>query len=262
MLSAYPLDQLQCVTCDHVGLSATSDRVFCPQCGQVLPVVDGILDCLATVRPSPLTPAQSVAQSPVFAWGYERLWRPWALSILSGEAFPPHREAQVLQELVGDAELVLDLATGCGYWSRMLLAQDAQRWLVGLDQSLAVLQEAQRQRQPHWRRYSLVRATVERIPLAPQSVSAVISGASLNELPLVATLQEVSRVLKPGGVFVTMHSRQGEGWAETVQQVLGTMGLQFYSEMDLRQHGDPVHLKLQRYLTYGAVAFAQMVKVA
>ncbi|MEN9271090.1 MAG: class I SAM-dependent methyltransferase [Thermostichales cyanobacterium HHBFW_bins_127] len=256
--AALPLGILRCLTCEQVGLAATRDRVYCPACGQVYPFQEGIVRFLTD--PQPLTPAQGLAQSPLFAWGYERLWRPWALSLLSGEDFPPHREAELLLDCLGSPGTVLDLATGCGYWSRMVLSRFPHITLIGLDNSLAVLQEAHRHQQPYWPHYCLIQAQAEAIPLGSQTVEGVICGAALNELPLAATLAEVSRILQPGGVFVSMHSRSLPGWTQPLQTLLSQTGLHFLSEMDLHQAGSPVGLGVKRYLTFGAVAFVQMVK--
>jgi SAM-dependent methyltransferase len=253
-----PLALLRCLACGQVGLAATSERVYCPACGEVYPLQNGIVRWIRD--PQALTPAQSIAQSPLFAWGYERLWRPWALSLLSGEDFPPHRESQLLWEFLGSPTTVLDLGTGCGYWSRMVLSHAPQTTVLGLDNSWVVLQEAQRQQQPYWPHYVLFYAQAEAIPLGNATVDAVISGASLNELPLAPILAEVSRILKPGGVFVSLHSRTWEGLAQGIQKLLSQTGLQFFSEMDLRQAGSQVGLRMQRYLTFAAVAMTQMVK--
>ncbi|MDX2270943.1 MAG: class I SAM-dependent methyltransferase [Cyanobacteriota bacterium] len=258
-----PLELYRCLRCQQEGLAATADRLYCPQCGQIYPRLNPqTVDFIAPFGdPLPMTPAQAIAHLPIFAWGYEHLWRPRALSVLTGEPFDQEREALLLQALVGDAQPILDLATAGGYWSRLLLRQQPHRRLIGLDNASGVLAEASRQTQPEWDHYTLIHAQAERIPLATASLGAVISGASLNELPLQPCLEEIARVLRPGGVLVSMHSQHlAEGWNHLVQQALQTTGLRFYGEDELRTALAAVGLSMQRYLSYGAVAFVQAVR--
>src|SRR5215210_6852749 len=65
-------------------------NLACPACDAHYPVRAGIADFLGPPRPP--TPAQVVNELPPTAWAYERLWRPFALSLLSGESFPYRRE--------------------------------------------------------------------------------------------------------------------------------------------------------------------------
>jgi len=269
-LSALPVHLYRCLSCGQEGLSLPPprepglvvDRVYCPRCGQVYLILpSGAVDFLATSPALSLTPAQAIAHLPGFAWGYDRLWRPWALSLLSGESFGSEREGRLLAELVGEADPVLDLGTAGGYWSRLLLARDPQRTVIGLDNAAGVLAEAAQQAQPHWQHYSLVRAQAEQLPLASSAFGAVISGATLNEVPLDPCLREVARILRSGGVFVSMHSQQVQGWGQTVQHWLEATGLRFFSADQLRQHFAQVGLRLERYLSFGWVAFVQAVRL-
>jgi SAM-dependent methyltransferase len=267
--SALPAHLYRCLSCGQEGLSLPParepgfavDRVYCPRCGQVYPILpSGAVDFLATSPALSLTPAQAIAHLLGFAWGYDRLWRPWALSLLSGESFGSEREGQLLAELVGEADPVLDLGTAGGYWSRLLLARDPQRTVIGLDNAAGVLAEAAQQAQPQWQHYSLVRARAEQLPLASGAFGAVISGATLNEVPLDPCLEEVARILRPGGVLVSMHSQPVQGWGQVVQRWLETTGLRFFSADELRQHLEAAGLQLERYLSFGWVAFVQAVR--
>lgn len=268
--SALPVHLYRCLSCGREGLAQAPkreqgrpDRIYCPSCGQVYPLLpSGAVDFIGNAADLHLSLAQAIAHSPGFAWGYERLWRPWALSLLTGENFGAEREGQILREWVGEADPVLDVGTTGGYWSRLLLAADPERTVVGLDNAAGVLAEAAQQAQPQWHHYSLIRACAERLPLASATFGAVISGASLNELPLEASLAEIARVLKPGGVFVSMHSQRVAGWGHTLQQWLGVTGLRFFSESELQQHLQQVGLQLDRYLSFGWVAFARAVRLS
>lgn len=258
----HPVDRYRCLVCAHEGLAQTQDRIYCPQCGQIYPQrSDRIIDFLPNqTDPGTMTPAQAIAHVPGFGWGYDRLWRPYALSVLSGETFAAEREAALLNELIGTAAPILDLGVAAGYWSRMVLARRPDLSITGIDLSLGVLREAEQQAQPRWIGYGLLRAQAEHLPLATGSIGAVISGGSLNELPLLPTLQEIRRVLRPGGVFVSMHSRSTEGMGRTIQEWLQWTGLRFYTEAELRQVTTEVGLPIQRYLTFGGIVFMQAIR--
>ena len=259
---SYPTDLYRCLACDHEGLVEAWDRLYCPRCGQLYPLLSSrAVDFLGALpRPRSLSPAQSIAHLPGFAWSYDHLWRPWALSLLTGEPFDASREAQVLRELLGEATPVLDLGTTGGYWSRLLLRAAPERQILGLDLSAGVLEEAARCSDPAWTHYSLLRAPAERLPLVSGSLGAVISGASLNEIPLEPALQEIARVLRPGGILVTLHSQPDPGWGEGIQQILKLTGLQFPSRAQLEAACTAAGLRLDRYLSFGPVAWVRVLR--
>ena len=97
-LSALPVHLYRCLSCGREGLTqapgreqgSVADRVYCPSCGQIYPITaSGAVDFIGSSSDLHLTPAQAIAHLPGFAWGYDRLWRPWALSLLTGESFGP-----------------------------------------------------------------------------------------------------------------------------------------------------------------------------
>lgn len=258
----YPVDLYQCLVCGQEQLLQTHDRIYCSQCGQVYPfLAQRGVDFSSAQKGYSLSAAQAIAHTPVFAWGYERLWRPWALTLLTGESFESSREAMLLMDLIQDQDPILDLGTAGGYWSRLILQKDPQRTLIGLDNSTPVLLEAAHHSQPDWIHYSLLKAQAEQLPLRTGSFGAVISGASLNELSLDPCLSEISRILKPGGVFVSMHSQPVSGAGQVVQQVLQMSGLHFPQQQELEQQLQAVGLHLQSYLSFGWIAFIRAVKM-
>jgi SAM-dependent methyltransferase len=257
----YPTDLYQCLVCGQEELLQADDRIYCSQCGQVYPfLTERGVDFSGAQGAHTLSAAQAIAHTPIFAWGYERLWRPWALTVLTGESFESSREATLLMNLIQDQNPILDLGTAAGYWSRLVLQKDPQRTIIGLDNSSPVLLEAAHHSQPDWIYYSLLRAQAEQLPLRTGSFGAVMSGASLNELPLDPCLTEISRILKPGGVFVSMHSQPVSGAGQILQQILQMSGLQFPGAQDLEQRLQAVGLQLKSYLSFGWIAFIQAVK--
>ncbi len=262
MALSHPTDLYQCLACGHEGLAEAWDRLYCPRCGQLYPLLSSqAVDFLnSTARSLTLSPAQSMAHLPGFAWGYDHLWRPWALSLLTGEPFDAGREARLLQDLLGEATPVLDLGIAGGYWSRLLLSADPERQILGMDLSAGVLEEAARHSDPAWTGHRLLRATAESLPLISGSLGAVISGAALNELPLEPALHEIARVLRPGGIFVTLHGQQDPGWGAGIQQILRLAGLQFPHRMQLRTAFTSAGLTVDRYLSFGPLAWVRAIR--
>jgi ubiquinone/menaquinone biosynthesis C-methylase UbiE len=105
---------------------------------------------------------------------------------------------------------LLDVACGTGRFLRQVrLAYPAMR-LQGLDLSRAYLDEARRHLEP-LRGAELIEAAAEQMPIADASVDIVTSTFLFHELPPEVRRQvaaEISRVLKPDGLFVFLDSLQ------------------------------------------------------
>lgn len=93
---------------------------------------------------------------------------------------------------------VLDIGCGSGAMSRDLARPG--RVVIGLDLSTNELLQAARRGPGPW-----VRGDARRLPLADESVDAVVSTLGLAVIhPLEAWLDEVRRVLKPGGLLAAL----------------------------------------------------------
>jgi SAM-dependent methyltransferase len=107
-------------------------------------VRDGIADFLGPPRPP--TPAQITNEWPLTAWVYERGWRPFALTLLSGEPFPYRRELPLITALAEPRRggLYLDVACSNGLYARALARSlaGAPGHVVGVDHSLPMLKQA------------------------------------------------------------------------------------------------------------------------
>ena len=96
-----------------------------------------------------------------------------------------------LAEIVGPASSVLDLACGSG----PMRSRVATRSYVGLDLSLGELSVAAARSLP------VAQADASRLPIGNDSVDVVVMSMALMLVPFHATLVEIRRVLRIGGLF-------------------------------------------------------------
>lgn len=142
-------------------------------------------------------------------------------------AAPHYDEAASLQQEVArrlderlevmkiNPALVLDAGCGTGFGLPLLRARYPEARLLGLDLALAMLQQTRARHgqtrgwrswlsrlTPHPSPLTLVCGDIERLPLARDSVDLVWSNLTLQWVgDLQATLREVHRVIRPGGLF-------------------------------------------------------------
>ena len=113
---------------------------------------------------------------------------------------------------------VLDLGAGTGKLTAALL--DAGHRVTAVE-PLAEMREVLARGQPRAR---TLEGTAEQLPLADASVDAVAVGAAFHWFDHAAALQEVARVLRPGGVLGLI----GNGfdasvrWVAKLREILGT----------------------------------------
>jgi SAM-dependent methyltransferase len=253
----YPdiLPYLRCPSCrrslsiQHIRAAADDEIIGgdlgCAGCGGRYPVRDGIADFLGPPRPP--TPAQLTNELPVTAWVYERGWRPFALTLLSGESFPYRRELPLLTGLIEPRRggLYLDVACSNGLYARALARtiRGAPGHVAGFDHSLSMLKQARRYAREAGLRISYVRAKAQALPVVAHAAAGVVIGGSLNEIgDLDACLAEVRRTLAADGRYVAMTLACAATPAgRAFQQLLGTGGIAFWRPEELArafsQHG-------------------------
>lgn len=149
---------------------------------------------------------------------------------------------------------VLDLACGTGDLSVCFAARGAQ--VVGLDLTPEMLERA------HARSagtaIAWVRGDMMQLPVADGSVDVVTAGYGLRNMPVLETgLDEIARVLRPGGRFVALDfERPRAAWLRAAYVgYLWTVG----SIVGWMLHGDPdtyryIPASLARYPGADAVA--------
>ncbi len=179
--------------------------------GQTWQINHGIVDLLP--RAASKNGAQLVNRLPLAAWGYERVWRPYALSLLSGHTFPLSEETALMLEHLAARRggVFLDLACSTAVYGRALARAlpDTASAVISLDHSLPMLQEAQRRAQAEGVQLTLIRGLAEDLPLADAALAGVACGGSFNEFTHPdRVLSEVRRTLKPDGRSWWMQARQ------------------------------------------------------
>lgn len=130
-----------------------------------------------------------------YQWIYDTISRTAALSVGGERRF---RNLALNGLTLTPQSQVLDLCCGSGQTTRFLVEKSAQ--VTGLDASPRSIARAQ-QNVPQ---ASYVQAWAEAMPLADASFDLVHSSVALHEMQpeqLQQILQEVHRVLRPGGVF-------------------------------------------------------------
>lgn len=236
----------------------------CAGCPAAYPLRAGVADFLGP--PDPATPAQAVNEWRLTAWAYERLWRPFALTLLSGERFPYRRELPLVTGLAGAGRggLFVDVACSNGLYARALARQLGRRGLVaGVDHSLAMLEEARRRARAAGLRVSYLRASAQALPIRPAAAAGVLIGGSLNEIgDLDTCLSEARRALAPGGRFVGMGLAQARTRpGRLLQRALAGGGVRFWSPAALAARLARGGLRPAGLWRYGLVLFLVGVRL-
>ena len=263
------LPYLRCPIC-HLPLSiqhirATADDEIiggdlgCAGCGTRYPVRDGIADFLGPPRPP--SPAQVTNELPPTAWVYERAWRPFALTVLSGELFPYRRELPLITGLVEPRRggLYLDVACSNGLYARALarMLGAAPGHVAGFDHSLPMLKQARRYARAAGLRISYVRAKAQALPVVAQAAAGVVIGGSLNEIgDLDPCLAEVRRTLAMDGRYLAMSlARAATSRGRAFQRLMGIGGIDFWTPEELSRAFSRCGLWTVARWKYGLVMF-------
>jgi ubiquinone/menaquinone biosynthesis C-methylase UbiE/uncharacterized protein YbaR (Trm112 family) len=263
------LPYLRCPTCrlplalQHIQTAADDEIIGgdlgCGGCGAHYPVREGIADFLGPPRPP--TAAQIANELPPTAWVYERAWRPFALSLLSGESFPYRRELPLIAGLVEPQRggLYLDVACSNGLYARALARKlgAAPGHVAGFDHSLPMLKQARRYARAADLRISYVRAKAQALPVVAHAAAGVVIGGSLNEIgDLVTCLAEVRRTLAMDGRYLAMTlARAATPSGRAFQRLMRVGGIAFWTPEDLSRMFSRHGLWTVARWQYGLVMF-------
>ena len=123
--------------------------------------------------------------------------------------FAVEKETELALEYLRPAhgQVLIDMSCGSGLFSRKFLASGLFPGVIAADFSESMLREARQYFDQDSSldsgKFLLVRADVARMPFTTGSIAGLHAGAAIHCWPNPqAALAEISRVLKPGGVFV------------------------------------------------------------
>jgi len=233
----------------------------------MIPDVEGVPDFAEHVPRRGLgsSRAQEVMNSRFFARLYETpFWRPLHTRIGTGISL--RKEISLVLGMAGSgrAEAVADLACGTGLYTRAFAGQMPEACIYGLDISVNMLRQAQRLACREGRRLIIyLRGDLNRLPFADASLDLVNCGGALHlfshPLPI---WEEVSRVLRPGGVFTAMTLTLGRGPVRRLQLRLMRKGqATFFDPEDLSRDLEAAGFSSFRYQKHGlSLLFAAVKK--
>ncbi|XP_022147083.1 uncharacterized methyltransferase At1g78140, chloroplastic [Momordica charantia] len=155
----------------------------------------------------PMPASTEIFRTRLVSFLYERGWRQ-SFSVALG--FPgPETEFELIRTFMTPilGGNIIDASCGSGLFSRIFAKSGLFSSVVALDYSENMLKQCYEfiQQEENFPRENLVliRADIARLPFASNSVDAVHAGAALHCWPSPsAAVAEISRILRPGGVFV------------------------------------------------------------
>ncbi|BBN01659.1 hypothetical protein MPTK1_2g09210 [Marchantia polymorpha subsp. ruderalis] len=246
--------KLVCPVCQKpvVGSSSQSFRLptakgefLCQSCRKSYSSKGGIIDLTIPNRASATPLGSSFFQNPLIAYVYERGYR----DNFARAGFPGFdEEAQRAQDILKPArgDVIMDLSCGPGGFTRRFVTSEEYETVIAADFSEAMLEQCrgflQSDRSVDLDKVVLVRADAARLPFATASLAGVHAGAAIHCWPnMQSSVAEISRVLKPGGIFVasTFITPSVPGFDETLRPIRETVNLlqlqiRWFAESDLR----------------------------
>uniref|UniRef100_A0A0C9RQI4 TSA: Wollemia nobilis Ref_Wollemi_Transcript_25082_1547 transcribed RNA sequence n=1 Tax=Wollemia nobilis TaxID=56998 RepID=A0A0C9RQI4_9CONI len=194
-----------------LNLSAISRSAFeCAKCRKAYSNRDVYIDLTVTAGSSEYSEARPIStelfRNPLVSFAYERGWR----QNFATSGFPgPDEEFRMAQKYFEPAAggLLVDASCGSGLFSRRFAKCGIYSGVVALDFSENMLRQCYEfikgDKDLSTVNLALVRADISRLPFATSSIDAVHAGAAIHCWPSPSTaVAEISRILRPGGVFV------------------------------------------------------------
>jgi ubiquinone/menaquinone biosynthesis C-methylase UbiE len=185
----------------------------------------GYLDLLEGELPS-TGPTQDLMVTRIVPAIYERYWRPALSRVLKGFTGPGMAEEIRIARLLlglGEGDVVLDVACGPGNFSREFArAVGDQGLVVGIDASRTMLERGGEElRRDDPGNLCLIRGDATALPFVDASFDATCCFAALHLFgEPFAALDEMRRVLKPGGRIALMTSVRRELTVRPLKPIL------------------------------------------
>jgi ubiquinone/menaquinone biosynthesis C-methylase UbiE/uncharacterized protein YbaR (Trm112 family) len=201
LISQRSLEVLRCPDCGstlHIG-AGRHPSLLCDGCGATYPVVDGIPDLTSKTRTPVPGQYRTETLSNVIAGVYDV-----AAPMMSATIWKcsPLRYIDAQHVALGRANpgVHIEAPIGTGLVFDRVLAPYHDVHVIGIDPSWKMLKRARRRLAHHGDRIQLVRADLDRLPLADNSAAALQSLNGLHALiDRAAALSEFARVTKKAG---------------------------------------------------------------
>lgn len=204
------------------------------------PVNDKII-CLTNHHPKKkLSLAQRSGAWKLTAFLYEKIWRPYSLSILTTGTLTTKDELMYLNEFVSglnENSIVVDLTCSTGFYGRNISKHKPNLTILFCDYSTEMLKAGQKKNRSEKDFY--ISMWAEHRNFVQESVDAYVCGGSWNEIiETEKTIQEMYHSLKAGGRFFWMGILKSEKLTGKILQQMASWlgGLHFESpeEVELK----------------------------
>ncbi|WP_068277491.1 class I SAM-dependent methyltransferase [Aldersonia kunmingensis] len=222
------------MTASMPGVEAVRALLHPAQLRETVSTSGGYLDVLAAgeapAEPERHSFAYNAMHSQALATVYERAWRPLAFTLATGLTTSTERRNAVADLHLSGEQRVLDVACGPGNFTHYLSERlSGDGVAVGFDISKPMLRRAVADNSGA--RVGYVRGDAGRLPFADNTFDAVCCFGALYLMPDPFTaLDEMVRVLAPGGRIAIMTSYQGDVSAlrPAVRAGSGLIGLRVF----------------------------------
>ncbi len=235
------LPNIICPSCKTGGLNYNSDaenEATCGSCNKSYPVKNKIIDLIPGVAYERSVSQAFMEWSPLIRIYESRLWRKSPMFAFSfGISF--RREYNIIVDSLKlkSYEPVLDLACGPGTYTRAFAKKENCKKVVGLDLSLPMLDYASRaSKVEKIEDLALVRGSALEAPFPDNEFYAINCCGALHLFPNIPrALNEICRVLKPGGRFAcaVFRKRPGKMGDRAADFRKRRMGITQFSEEEL-----------------------------
>lgn len=235
-------------------------EAVCKKCDARFPIRNHVLDLTERNDTNLLTLAGLSNYLPMLPWGYENIWRPRSLTLLSGEKFPVGREIELLSDWLAPqpGELIVDLGSSTDVSARGIGKHTADATIIAIDMATGMLNAG--------RKYALrdgvkniahVRAPAQHLPLIATSVDALVCGGSLNEFRSMSeALREARRVVKTNGRMFAMSLLKATSRAGKIAQWNARLsGISFPTLDEFNRIVSQAGWHCERQKVYGVVVF-------
>lgn len=132
-----------------------------------------------------------------------------------------HYHDMLLRHLPSHCEHILEIGCGKGDFSRQLAERSTQ--VTAVDLSSNMLRQA-RGRSAYLHNITYVETDFMEYPAFSETYDAVVSIATLHHLPLEATFQKISALLRPGGVLAVLDLYEEHGIVDALRSALAVGG--------------------------------------